>query len=276
MIQYLNDYISGEKFANISDFIFGDEICEIYDRENKIIDNIINSEKENVIIYCRSNYNPLLVNFVTHNNIKKKITLINQNSDFNLNYVIPIVHRHYSQNVNIRSEKIISIPIGLENKYNFPDIRKIDKMKSKLQERKYLINLCYINHNVSTNVSKRSGIYELFSNDVNFTIERGQNGKDFDNYLEKVYNHKFVICPEGNGLDTHRTWECLYLGTIPVEKRNINNSFYEGKLPICFVDDWSELTSDFLESEYERIKNTHWNLEMLTFTFWKNKILKNG
>ena len=37
MIQYLNDYISGEKFANISDFIFGDEICEIYDRENKII-----------------------------------------------------------------------------------------------------------------------------------------------------------------------------------------------------------------------------------------------
>ena len=61
-----------------------------------------------------------------------------------------------------------------------------------------------------------------------------------------------------------------------MEKRNINNSFYEGKLPICFVDDWSELTSDFLESEYERIKNTHWNLEMLTFTFWKNKILKNG
>ena len=94
------------------------------------------------------------------------------------------------------------------------------------------------------------------------------------NYIDKIYNHKFVLSPEGNGTDTHRTWEILYLKSIPIEKRNINNQFFTD-LPICFVDDWEEITEDFLNKEYDRINSIKWNLEKLDFNYWKNKILSN-
>ena len=93
----------------------------------------------------------------------------------------------------------------------------------------------------------------------------------FDEYLDNIYNHKFVFSPEGNGMDTHRTWECLYVGTIPIERRNLNNRFYTD-LPICFVDNWEDLTEEFLESEFIRIKSVHGIWKKLTFEYWKNKI----
>lgn len=99
-----------------------------------------------------------------------------------------------------------------------------------------------------------------------------RKGPDFPRFLDNVYNHKFVICPQGNGIATHREWEALYMGSIPIQKRDLNNRFFTD-FPICFVDDWAEITESFLNSEYERITNLDWNREMLTFEYWKNKIL---
>ena len=66
------------------------------------------------------------------------------------------------------------------------------------------------------------------------------NGDNFDGYLDNIYNHRFVLCPEGNGIDTHRLWECLYMGTIPIVKANKNVRFYED-LPILMVNEWKIL-----------------------------------
>ena len=33
--------------------------------------------------------------------------------------------------------------------------------------------------------------------------------------------HNFVLAPWGNGIDTHRFWEILYSGSIPVTKKHI-------------------------------------------------------
>jgi hypothetical protein len=274
--KYLDDYISGEKFIEISDFVNGEEpSCNVTNRESKIINNILLSDKEFIVVYSRPNYVNMFVNFFDQNKIKNKIILLTHNSDYNINYVSDIFYKQYSQNVNVTSDKLQSIPIGLENLYNFPEIGKIEKMKNILKENKKSNNLVYINHDVNTNFSERSGIYNLFEGKYFSTVEKGRNGVDFDNYLYNIYNHDFVICPVGNGIDTHRTWECLYLGTIPIEKRNNNNRYYEGHLPICFVNSWEEITIDFLKSEYDRIKQTKWNLDMLTFEYWKNKILNN-
>jgi hypothetical protein len=64
------------------------------------------------------------------------------------------------------------------------------------------------------------------------------------------------------------------MGTIPIEKRNINNQFYTD-LPICFVDSWDQVTEDFLLAEYERIKAATWNMDKLKFSYWSNKIKKS-
>jgi hypothetical protein len=98
------------------------------------------------------------------------------------------------------------------------------------------------------------------------------NKEPFDWYIDNIYHHPFVICPEGNGIDTHRTWECLYMGTVPIEKRNINNQFYTD-LPIMFVDDWDEVTEDNLMKWLTISGGKKWNMEKLNFDWWKKKII---
>ena len=38
----------------------------------------------------------------------------------------------------------------------------------------------------------------------------------FDEYLGELKQYRFVACPRGNGVDTHRLWETIYLGSTPV------------------------------------------------------------
>jgi hypothetical protein len=276
MIEYLNDYISGEKFTEVCDLLLHDESwLTNEDRISKNLNNIFNLKKDNIIIYCRPNFVSYLSQIMRTYNFDKKIILITHNSDYSIDYMDEKIYLQYSQNVNINSDKIYSLPIGLENSYNFPDIKKIEKMRKKILEEKSIKNMVYMNHTIATNISERKPLYDMFGDVEYFTVEWDKNnGIDFESYLDNIYNHKFVISPRGNGIDTHRTWECLYLGTIPIEKRNSNNKYYEGELPICFVNDWAEINQDFLNSEYDRIKNSTWNLDMLKFDYWKKLIKK--
>lgn len=220
-------------------------------------------------------------NFLNNINITTPFILVSHNSDgfvglperedaADINLIPNNLVKWYAQNVNVKHHKLESIPIGLENSMWFPELKKIKKLKNKLQEKKHIKNLVYVNHNITTH-KKRGLIYRHLNNNKWATLDYGRNGTNYDHYINSIYNHRFVVCPAGHGIDTHRTWETLYLNTIPIEKRNINNSFYED-LPICFVDEWEEITEDFLNNEYIRIINTKYNLEKLDFNYWKNKI----
>jgi hypothetical protein len=145
-------------------------------------------------------------------------------------------------------------------------------MLNKIQQPKSYKNQVYMNFNINTNPGKRELPYNILKNKPWVTVRMGANGQNYDDYLDNIYNHKFVICPEGNGIDTHRIWECLYMGTIPIVSDNINNAFYRG-LPICIVDDWGKITEDFLDSSYGVISARAVSFEKLTFNYWKNKIL---
>ena len=72
-----------------------------------------------------------------------------------------------------------------------------------------------------------------------------ENKLSFYNYCTNMSKHKFVICPPGNGADTHRVWESLYLGCIPIVKKS---RIYPYDLPIIQINDWSEVTQELLES----------------------------
>ncbi len=50
----------------------------------------------------------------------------------------------------------------------------------------------------------------------------------------------FVLSLAGNGLDCHRTWEALYLGSIVIVKRSSLDPLYAG-LPVAIIDDIAEL-----------------------------------
>ena len=63
-----------------------------------------------------------------------------------------------------------------------------------------------------------------------------------------------MLCPRGNGLDTHRAWETLYLGRIPVVKRSAMDAVFDDELPVIFVNDWENMTLSFLEAAHEEVR----------------------
>ena len=77
----------------------------------------------------------------------------------------------------------------------------------------------------------------------------------------------FVLSPFGNGYDCHRTWEALCLGCIPIMKVPEFSELFEG-LPVINVEEWSDITSEFLEKRVEELKSTSVNMEKLTLAYW--------
>jgi len=281
--EILQDFISGEKFIDIVDFKYNPQIFEDYNQYPNTfnIDDVNNSNKDIVTVYIHIPWCRYFFQNIDFPKINKKIILVTHNSDNEINADLfnskpeNIIH-WYSQNINYQHPDLESIPIGLENKRWFP--WKVGKMMDILNKPKSIRNLLYINHNTNNNIVERHKPYELFGNKPWTTAVYGRNGQDFDSYIENVYNHKFIVSPIGNGIDVHRTAEAWYMDTIPLVIKNINNSFYSD-LPILYVNDWEEISENFLNQKYEEIqenkRNGVYNMEKLTISFWK-KLIRNS
>jgi hypothetical protein len=90
-------------------------------------------------------------------------------------------------------------------------------------------------------------------------------------YLQDLYEHKFVLCPEGVGIDTFRVWDALYMKSIPIVKKS-NHMLAFSDLPILFVDDYTSLTKDLLEHAYNEMLDDVHNFDKLKFSYWENLI----
>lgn len=63
---------------------------------------------------------------------------------------------------------------------------------------------------------------------------------------------KFIACPRGNGTDTHRFWETLYRGSIPVVKRSKwSESIAEIGIPMVQLNSWD--FEEFIEQADDKI-----------------------
>jgi hypothetical protein len=96
------------------------------------------------------------------------------------------------------------------------------------------------------------------------------------NYLAKLRKSSFVLCPEGNGPDTHRLWETLYMGGVPiVTSSKYLNSLYS-QLPVVVIDSWSDLVdSSTLERKWHEVQRFQWDDSLLRQAYWLNRISKD-
>ena len=92
-----------------------------------------------------------------------------------------------------------------------------------------------------------------------------------EEFWKTLNNYAFVVCPFGNGLDTHRTWEVLCMGRVPIVEKSSLNKVYDG-LPIIEVKDWNELTEEWLESKFNKIIQGKFKYEKLFLNYWVNRI----
>jgi hypothetical protein len=122
----------------------------------------------------------------------------------------------------------------------------------------------------------RKGLYSLLANKSWMHFLNTSTREDF---WKQISDKVFVLSPPGNGLDTHRTWEVLMLGKIPIiQKLEINTIFQD--LPVWEIDDWKKFSNlsenDLILKHEEFCKKWHeFKFEKLTLKYWKNFIHQN-
>lgn len=191
---------------------------------------------------------------------KTKYQIATRNHVYHLYDDIPKnIKMWYGVHGNIKHERFSCLPEGV-----FYDIMSF---KKNVIPKNYLYLNCI-------NSNGRNFVIETFKNCDHATVfvKTKKNKLTMDKYTQQLQEHKFCISPQGNGYDTYRFWESLYLGVIPIVKRRpLVEHFID--LPILIVDSWDEaLSKKFLDDSYERIRSTSYTLEKLDFNYWKEKI----
>ena len=84
-----------------------------------------------------------------------------------------------------------------------------------------------------------------------------------------VTNYKFIISPHGNGLDCHRTYEAMFLGSIPIVRTSPLDIIYKD-MPIIILKDWQSININKLIEESKTIITK--SREKLFLKYWINQI----
>lgn len=188
----------------------------------------INKEKLNEYLFEKAKNGVIKIFCYTHilflffenilplidNNLK--IVMYTHNSDHELSseylqYIEdPKIKEMFCQNLNIIHPKVHLLPIGIANcqwKHGNLDTFYTNCIESYTHAKKK--NL-YVNINTQTYFYRKEVLQNL---DKSLCISKN---KSYHDYLKELSEHKFSLCVRGNGIDTHRFWESLYLGVIPV------------------------------------------------------------
>lgn len=97
----------------------------------------------------------------------------------------------------------------------------------------------------------RKPIIEALLNN-GFKCEGEKQGRDA--YMLRMSKAKFVVSPQGVGWACYRTWEALAAGAIPIISWYPGvEELYEG-LPVLISTNYSEITTSYLEDQWERIR----------------------
>ena len=68
---------------------------------------------------------------------------------------------------------------------------------------------------------------------------------------DKTLESRYALCPRGCGVDTHRFYECIYLGCVPIVLRT-NTAFDRlyAAFPCLVVERWTDVTEALLDRSY--------------------------
>lgn len=150
-------------------------------------------------------------------------------------------HSIYSVNLKTSPRNTIhNLPLGLESRRyrSAGQIRDFQKLpRFNCEEREIDILVAW---NDATNQAERvSARRTLTKNKLVMEIKERVPARLVHKLMR---DSKLIPCPRGNGLDTHRFWESLYLGALPIilcknELTKLNSWPY-----VC-VESWEELVS---------------------------------
>ena len=254
----INEIITGERIQDCADIFVGFEqdfqynpfIYQIKHKHvhfhefNKYYPNQYDNPK---VIFC---YGHNILHFLLiMSSFKNPFVLITHNSDENItnketvNNILdnPLLIRWYGQNIDYVHPKLRFVPIGIANS-QWPHG-----------------NLLIYEHIFNTTIDKTQRVFMNFKVDTN-PIKRIVCKNILENkipmlpIIDPITNilrlslYEYCICPEGNGLDTHRLWECYYFKVVPILLRNTYSEIIQKEtgLPMILLNSWTEFDYDKL------------------------------
>lgn len=234
-------------------------------------------------VYCWSRSLNMLFNAIETTNIKNLILVSGDddhitdpngttvfNDTLNMIYAVPKFlpknfKKWYSQNAEVANNTMIPMPIGVPPPWGrgvttasaLADV-VVDVPRTKLM---------YANFQLATNRYKRPQILNIVSNslgsDCTVASYSEENLQLKSGYYKELQEHHYVLCPPGNGKDTHRLWESLYLGAIPVVEDNAFHRYFAQFFPIHIVERWCDVTPELLNDKLEYYKSKEWRYDLL-------------
>lgn len=202
--------------------------------------------------------------------------------------VLPVMPQHIIKSIPSNFKHIFATNCSL-NHVKWPQFTPlpIGVQKHQLEQIKLLLNsgyldlfkrnLLYVNFQTETNPIRRP--VARYWNDkifpwakINFNVRNNlpDDVSCFLNYLW-VSQSAFTLCPEGNGLDSYRIWESMYLGAIPIVKDLPIYSHPEyQRMPLFKTKDLIEMKVN--DSELRTFSMSSVDFSFLTKTYWNNLI----
>jgi len=262
-------YISPDTFRQFSDHVL--------DYDSTFDPNLV---QKGDLIYVQAEFFEQFFAYY-HPAIKNKYILINQEGDL----PAPGNYKHYldddklyawfARNADCTHPKLHPIPIGIANQiYAHGNITTVAQAINDFKNRSVKKQLLYLNFGM-THPERRS-LYALFSKKPFCTVippmhDQWNAGKHPYEHLADLAHHMFVLSPQGNGLDCHRTWEAMLMGCIPIVRTSILDPLLED-LPVLIIEDWNQVTEQFLYENYEKLQQKSYKLEKLYADYWLNLI----
>ena len=226
-------------------------------------------------VFCRSDYLDELFYLVKKTSINN-LKLITHQTDLDISRKLEKrLPRNFISwcgiNKNTQSDKVISIPIGLAGNFSnknlqVKDFEKHDIKNFDLSAKEVKI---YMNFQKNTNnLERQLAIDILESSNKTFISEPNLSKLEYKEHLARF---AFILCPWGNGYDTHRIWEALYSGSIPIVK-NHSSFEYLKDLPVLIINDYQDLHEIDLDLFIKKFDIKDFNFDKLFIDYWISKI----
>ncbi len=258
-------FISGDLFADKSDI-------SVFNPRMRGSRFSLKELKEAKVIFCPSHRIQEL--FDEYGSAINAPVVIGGNSDYEFhdmpNNIPKSVRQLFLQNSFISDNSLVTtLPIGIENfRWGVNGNPKYLTSEKDWSDRanRILMGPFGLTH------SDRYVIRDRFrepTSSIEFVRNR-MSPRDFNSLSQSF---RYVACVRGNGVDTHRLWESLYRGSIPILKLDLwSISLKELEVPIVYVKDWSvEVLEGVLKSRkvYEVNPN---KIHSIWWPYWKNQI----
>ena len=143
--------------------------------------------------------------------------------------LLPHSQHIYAINTTVVHPSLTTIPLGFVDR----QLPFLGSFKQTYEPRDIEI---YQNFTTVTNAQKRNECAQAFKDDPRVVRRVGLSVPE---YYTDLCRSKYVLCPEGTGIDTHRVYEALFCGATPVVLRNSLSHLYE-RLPVCILESWSD------------------------------------